>query len=544
MDDELGKIRDIYHIEAEENLDDLEHILLQLEQRPVADAELLFGMLRAAHTLKGNSATIGYDGIAEVAHALEDCVERLQEGSLAVSAELVTGLLQVVDGLRRQVREAQARKREPRRGRRLLDLLAEVLREAPAAAEPAGKPGEREDAAGTPGSAGPAGFTAGGLRVGVEKLNRLLDLTGEIAIAQGRVAALLADTVKTDSSLAGALWQLGQLQDELQEQVMRARMVPLGPIFRQHIRTVRDLALRHGKQAQLIIEGQDVEVDTSIAEQIRDPLVHMVRNAVDHGLEPPAERAAAGKDPAGRITLRAFHEAGNVVLEVADDGRGLDRERIVARAVERGLVSAGASLAEQDVLHLIFEPGFSTAAAVTELSGRGVGMDVVRRHVHALRGVIAVRSEPGRGTTVTIRLPLTVAIISGFAVGVGEESYVIPMESVEECVALPAEHEASPEPTGLLNLRGDPLPYVRLGNLFSLDGAATVRRSVVVLRHDTQRMGLVVDELLGETQAVVKQLRGSLHSVPVVSGSTILGSGRVAFILNVPALVERAVAGR
>jgi two-component system chemotaxis sensor kinase CheA len=270
----------------------------------------------------------------------------------------------------------------------------------------------------------------------------------------------------------------------------------------------------------------------------------MLRNSVDHGLESPAERTALGKDPTGRIAIRAFHEAGSVLLELSDDGRGLDRARIVTRAVERGLVAAGASLTDQEAFQLIFEPGFSTAEAVTELSGRGVGMDVVRRHVRALRGSIAIRSERGKGTTFTVRLPLTVAIISGFTVGVGDESYVIPMESVEECMDLPAAERASSEESGLLNLRGAPLSYVRLRDLFSLEGKTVARPSVVVLRHDTRRLGLVVDALLGETQAVVKPLNGNLASVPGVAGSTILGSGRVAFILNVPALIEQAVAGK
>jgi two-component system, chemotaxis family, sensor kinase CheA len=540
MASEFEEIRGVYHIEAEENLDDLEHILLQLETRPVADEELLFGMLRAAHTLKGNSATIGYESIAEVAHALEDCIESLRNGTLVVSAGLVTRLLQVVDGLRSQVRAAATQGSDAPRGRRLLDLLSEIrlaMSHTEKQAEADEPQGGRSEAAGA------AVVSAGsGLRVKVERLNRLLDLAGEIAIAQGRLNVLLSAAVKTDPALAGALWQLGQLQGELQEQVMQARMVPLGPIFRQHIRTVRDLAVKHGKRAQRVIQGQDVEVDTSIAEQIRDPLVHMLRNAVDHGLESPQERKSRDKDPSGRIALRAFHDAGSVVLELSDDGRGLDRERILARAADRGLIPAGASLTDQEAFQLIFEPGFSTAEAVTELSGRGVGMDVVRRHVRALRGTIAIRSEWGQGTTMTVRLPLTVAIISGFTVGVGDESYVIPMEAVEECVNLPEANRGSSARSGLLNLRGEPLPYIRLRDLFSLEGEMAVRPSVVVLRHDTHRLGLVVDALLGETQAVVKPLSGKLPSVPGVAGSTILGSGRVAFILNVPALLERAVA--
>ncbi len=537
MESEFEQIRHLYHIEAEENFDDLERILLRLETEPVADEGLLFAMLRAAHTLKGNSATIGYDDIAAVAHSLEDCIESLRDRTLAMSAELVTKLLTVVDGLRSQVRAAATQKGDAPRSRRLIDQLGEILRVAPGNLEHVA--GERRAAPAEAASETVGASGSGGLRVGVEKLNRLLDLTGEMAIAQGRINVLLDAAAKADSSLASALWQLGQLQSELQEQVMQARMVPLGPIFKQHIRIVRDLALRHGKRAVLVIEGKGVEVDTTIAEHIRNPLVHMLRNAVDHGLESPEERTAAGKDPVGRITIRAFHDVGRIVLELSDDGRGLDRERIVARAVERGLLVEDAVLTDQEVHELIFKPGFSTANAVTELSGRGVGMDVVRRHVRALRGSIAIRSEPGQGTTITVRLPLTIAIISGFTVGVGDESYVIPMEAVEECMEFPAATTASLGGAGLLSVRGSPLPYVHLRDLFSLEGAPHARPSVVVLRHDTQSLGLVVDALYGETQAVVKPLRGS-HALAGVAGTTILGSGRVAFILDVPALVQLA----
>jgi two-component system chemotaxis sensor kinase CheA len=537
------EIRELFHVEARENLDCMEHILLELESQPASRETRLVEMLRAAHTLKGNSAMMGYTGIAEATHRLEDGIQRLKEGTLAISPGRVSAVLAVV-AARRGQRLITARDATARPGSQpILALLTRALAPAP------GEPGDARDASGAGVAAGavdsrPAESAPGVLRVGVAKLNRLLDLTGEIVIAQGRVDSLLAPAARTDATLAMALWQLHQLQGELQGQVIQARMVPLAPVFRQHVRTVRDLGARLGKEVTLAIEDHEAEVDTSIAEKIRDPLVHMLRNAVDHGLEPAPERRAAGKPACGCITLRAFHEAGAVVIELADDGRGLDGPRILARAVERGLVDAQTSLTEQEVFQLIFEPGFSTAHAVTEVSGRGVGMDVVRRHVHELRGTIAIRSQRGHGTVITIRLPLTVAIIPGFTVGVGDERYVVPMEAVEECIELPGSECGRVERCGLLSLRGAPLPVVGLRELFSLGGEPSERPSVVVLRQGHHHLGLIVDELVGETQAVVKPLTAGLRNVPGVSGSTILGCGRVALLLDVPALAELAMAAR
>jgi two-component system chemotaxis sensor kinase CheA len=328
---------------------------------------------------------------------------------------------------------------------------------------------------------------------------------------------------------------------ELQELVMKARMVPVGPTFRQYVRTVRDMAAATGKSVRLLIQGEDVEVDTRVIEHLRDPLTHMIRNAVDHGIEPAHVRQARGKDPCGRVTLRAYHEAGSIVIQVADDGAGLDRERIVERAKSQGIVSEPEKLTDAEVYQFVFEPGFSTAETVTDLSGRGVGMDVVRRNVEALRGSIAIDSHPSEGSTITIRLPLTLAIIEGFGVGVGNETYVIPLEAVLECLELPAEEKPQGNGRGVINLRGKALPYLRLRNLFALDGETPHRENVVVVQHGSGQAGIAVDVLYGASQTVIKPLGELFQGLPGIAGSTILGNGRVALILDVPGLLRDAL---
>ena len=317
---------------------------------------------------------------------------------------------------------------------------------------------------------------------------------------------------------------------------MRARMVPAGPFFRRYTRTIRDLAAAHGKNARLVIVGGDVEIDTSAVEMLRDPLAHMIRNAIDHGIEPSSQRVAAGKPAVGCVTLEARHEAGSIIMRVSDDGAGLDADAIAARAAALGLDAS--RLTESEMWRLIFEPGFSTAAAVTDLSGRGIGMDVVRRAVDALRGTIGIATRAGQGTTFAIRLPLTLAMIDGFAVSVGEESYVVPVECVVECVELPAA-ERGDDPTGVLLLRDEIVPFVRLRRLFALGGETPARENVLVVQHDGAKAGLAVDALHGAGQAVIKPLGRYFDQVPGIAGSSILGNGRVALVLDVPELLRQ-----
>jgi two-component system, chemotaxis family, sensor kinase CheA len=376
------------------------------------------------------------------------------------------------------------------------------------------------------------------LRVSLETLDRILDLTGEIAVDRERLREALESG--TERAAAAEIHRdTDRLHADLQELVMKARMEPIGPTFRRFARTVRDLAASLGKAARLTLEGEDVEVDAKVIEHVRDPLTHLVRNALSHGIETPAERSARGKDRCGSIRLRAFRETGGILIEVEDDGAGLSSKRIAERARALGLVQDTEH--DQEALHrLIFEPGFSTAAGVTEVSGRGVGLDVVQRNVEALRGSVAVLSREGRGTTFTIRLPLSLAIVPGFAVRAAGETYILPLEAVSECLELPREGLTGREGSGVLSLRGEPLPFRRLRQQFRLAAEAPAREYVVVVQHGERRVGLVVDALLGESQAVLKPLGRLFHGLPGIAGSAILGSGRVALVLDPNALFREA----
>jgi two-component system chemotaxis sensor kinase CheA len=375
------------------------------------------------------------------------------------------------------------------------------------------------------------------LRVDVEKLDRLLDLAGELTIARGRMAQMLEAKGEVSlEELRDAHSFSDALHYELQGTILQVRMVPIGPLFHQYNRTVRDMAKSLGKMAQLRIEGEDIEVDTSVVEYLKDPLLHMIRNALDHGIESPAKRKKSGKSQTGTVTVRAARAGGNIVIEVMDDGAGLDKQKICEVAQKKALVAEPQKLSDSEIYQLIFEPGFTTASHVSDMSGRGVGMDVVRRNIQALRGSVHAASQPGVGTTVRVRLPLTLAIIEGFGVGVGDETYVIPVDQVIECVELPKEDHETARKDGVLQLRNEPLPFIYLQDHFGLTGERGTRQSVVVVQHETSRAGLAVNELYGATQTVIKPLPPVFKDVPGVSGSAILGNGRVALILDVPAL--------
>jgi two-component system chemotaxis sensor kinase CheA len=517
--------------ESGELLTEMEQTLVSMDEHP--DEERLRSIFRGAHTVKGAAAAMGYSGMTDVAHVLEDVLETLVERRLPVTDEQVTLLLAAVDRLRELLAAVLAGQERPaEEDAALVERLracAEALRQQEA---PRGVYAARVEEHAPEDHAGRRART---LRVDVEKLDRIAILTGELAIARTRLARVLA-TGTAEEALEVHL-EADRLHEELQEEVMRVRMVPVGPLFRQHLRTVRDLTRMERKWARLVLEGEEVEVDTALVEGLREPLLHLVRNAVDHGLETPEERKAAGKEPCGTLVLRAFHEPGSLVVELSDDGRGLRHDRLREKA--RGLGLEPERMTVEELEELIFLPGLSTAEAVTEVSGRGVGMDVVRRSVEALRGLVTLRSQEGQGTTVTLRVPLTLATIQGFSVGVGEETYVLPLEAVRECLELPAERTGQPG-GGVLNLRGRALPYLRLREMLGVPGPAAGRESVVVLGHGGSRAGLVVDALFGEGQCVLKPLGRLFRHLPGVSGSTILGSGRVGLVLDVPTLLRTA----
>jgi two-component system, chemotaxis family, sensor kinase CheA len=377
------------------------------------------------------------------------------------------------------------------------------------------------------------------VRVRADKLDELITLVGELVIASAGTA--LAARRAADSDTIEAAATMGQMVEEVRDRALKLRMVPIGETFTRFTRLARDLGGELGKEVELVLTGTETELDKSMVEKIADPLLHLVRNAIDHGIEAAGLRRERGKPAAGRLHLNAYHDSGSIVIEVSDDGGGLDRERILARAIERGMIAQGHTPGDEEIHRLIMQSGFSTAKAVSNISGRGVGMDVVRRNIESLRGTLSIDSVEGQGTTFTLRLPLTLAIIEGFLVGVDKSSYVVPLEMVVECLELSAEERARISESGYINLRGEVLPLLRLREVFEAQGGAGKRENIVVVNYAGQRAGFVVDALLGEFQTVIKPLGRLFERLAGISGSTILGNGEVALILDAPALVQRAV---
>ena len=380
------------------------------------------------------------------------------------------------------------------------------------------------------------------IRVDADKLDQLINLVGELVIAGSgtHAVALRAHLPEVGESAAALL----RLVEQVRDSALGLRMVSIGPTFQRFQRVVRDVSRELGKQIELAISGGETELDKSVVERIGDPLMHLVRNAMDHGIEAQDVRLARGKSARAEVSLNAYHDSGSIVIEVKDDGGGLNLEKIRARALERGLLAPGANPTAQELRQMIFEPGFSTADAISNLSGRGVGMDVVRRNIESLRGTIEIDSEAGRGTVVRIRLPLTLAIIDGFMVGLGEARYVLPLDVVVECLELSAEDGQAVTEQGFINVRGEVLPVLRLREVFQLEGGPGRRENIVVVRFGGVKAGLAVDELLGELQTVIKPLGKLFSYLQGISGSTILGSGEVALILDVPGLIKRVEIAR
>jgi len=385
------------------------------------------------------------------------------------------------------------------------------------------------------------------IRVSVEKIDRIVNLVGELVIAQAMMQQAVGGSAKqTDEHLTHSLSTLDRNTRDLQQAVMSIRMMPMEFVFSRFPRVVYDVSTRLDKKVHLRTQGQETELDKELIELLIDPLTHVVRNAIDHGIESPAERVAAGKPEVGTLLMRATHRGGSVIIEVSDDGRGLDRERILAKARELSM-PADDSMTDQQVWGLIFEEGFSTAKEVTNLSGRGVGMDVVRRNITSLGGGVSVASAKGEGTTITIQLPLTLAVLEGMIVGVGEEQYIVPLEFVAEAI-MPGANEIKTivNQASLVAVRGEHLPIINLSEVVQLPSAPMKRdqQLCLVVEIDNRRAALLVDQLIGQQQLVVKSLDANLHSVPGVAGATILGDGRVALILDVNAITRTTSANR
>ncbi len=491
-----------------------------------ADIERVFDFVRddcLLHILPPDSKQ------SEYIQLIKDLPEdTMRLGEILVKAGALTEE-ELADGLRLQVlsskgEEDEAEKTAPPLGEILVDrkLVQKDIVEAAAAKQTQVSEKKAQDAK--------------LIRVQAEKLDVLIDLVGELVIA-GASGALMAQK-SGQSNLVEGYSLISRLVEEIRNSALQLRMVQVGETFNRFHRVVRDTSRELNKEIELVISGGETELDKSVVEKIGDPLMHLVRNAMDHGLETAEARLAKGKSARGQVKFNAYHDSGSIVIEVADDGNGLNRDKILNKAIERGLVSATQSLTDAEIYKLVFEPGFSTAEAVTNLSGRGVGMDVVKRNIESLRGTVDVESQPNIGSTFRIRLPLTLAIIDGFMVGVGKASYIIPLDFVVECMELD-----SSDTTGrdYLNLRGEVLPFLRLREMFEVREDTTSRRqNIVVIQYAGQKAGLVVDHLMGEFQTVIKPLGQLFRKVQGISGSTILGSGEVALILDVQALVRIA----
>ncbi len=373
------------------------------------------------------------------------------------------------------------------------------------------------------------------VRVPAERLDELMDRVGELVIAQSRLSQIAA--ASPDLNLRAVSEDIERLSSELRDTMMVLRMVPVGTLFGRFRRLVHDLARDTGKVIELTTDGEATEVDKTVIERLADPLVHLVRNAADHGLETPEQRRAAGKPEAGQVKLAARQSGGEVIISISDDGRGVNRARVRERAESQGLISPGAQLSDPELLQLIFQPGFSTAQTVTNLSGRGVGMDVVKRTIDALRGSIDLSSRPGEGSEVSLRIPLTLAIIDGLLVRVGTGRYVIPLSAVEECLELSVEKDLRSRGRSFISLRDSLVPFLRLRELFRTGTEPDRYQKVVVVSTGSERVGLVVDQIIGDHQTVIKAMSKLHEEVATFSGATILGDGSVALILDIPHLV-------
>ena len=548
--------------EGAEGLARADEILIAVEQGAAGDDDV-HALFRVFHTIKGVAGFLELGDVVALAHATEALLNRVREGERALAGDTFQAVFEATGLLQRRLealREAVDARADLAPDVELPALVArvEALIVAPAPAAPlvtglAGEPGAAPAAwEPEPVSEPDAGARRLGaglretVRVDVERVDTMVEMIGELMIVQAMVVHSPEIAALGSVRLRNSVGQLTKLSRDLQEVAMRMRMVPVRGVFHKVARLTRELSRRSGKRVVLQVEGADAEVDRSMVERLEDPLVHLVRNAVDHGIESAAERRAAGKPEVATLRLSARHEGGTVALELTDDGRGLDRDRILERARERGLVPAGAELADRDVHELVFLPGFSTAREVTEISGRGVGLDVVKRAVEATRGRVSVSSEPGRGTTFRMVLPLTLAVIDGMLVSCGAERYVLPSLSVIE--SLRGVDVVRSTPAGraeVATVRGETMPLLRLHRVLAVPGDALAWDDghVVVIEGAGCRVAIAVDEVLSQQQLVIKALGNGLERNDLLSGAAILSDGRVGLILDADRLSRLATTG-
>jgi two-component system chemotaxis sensor kinase CheA len=519
--------------EAGEHLATIETQVLVLERNPMA-SDPLNAVFRSFHTIKGLAGFLDLGDIRAISHEVETLLDRARNKDLSMTPSIIDVVLESADYLKHAIAWVQAglhgKAGDPPAFDALLERVRAVL-EGKAVISQTTK-SETAKQMEKPRDEGEATFS---LRVDAGKLDYMMDMVGELVIAQSLITHNPGIGALENGPLQRNLQQLSRITAEVQRVAMSMRMTPVTQLFSRMTRLVRDLSRKNGKQVDLQLSGEDTELDKTIIEHLSDPLMHMVRNSLDHGLEGAEERIAAGKPAQGTLKLAASHQAGNILIEISDDGRGLNTEKILKKARERGLVNEGQNLSDNEIFFLIFEPGFSTADVVTDVSGRGVGMDVVRRQITELRGRIDIQSAKGRGTTFLLRLPLTLAIIDGLIVGVGEERYILPINSVREMLRPTPEMIFTMEGRAeMAMVRGELLPIVRLDRRFAIEGARQnpCEALFVVAEAQGRRFCLLVDELLGKQEVVIKSLGDTFRQVSGISGGAILGDGRVGLILD------------
>ena len=593
-----------FYAEAVDHLQQIEAALLVLDQRP-DDPEALNSIFRSFHTIKGNAGFLGLVPMHTLAHEVESLLDLARNRELLLTPAIITEILRSRDALQlltQQIAAALERGQLPDsivpvnhliRAVKLLAKKGAVPNaSSPAEATPASPIPGLEETAPTPATSAPVapapsatetpavaelpqvtsrtppssppvavaavvqaanaieaqavGKPAVGaqtVRVNTEKLDSLMDVVGELVIVQSQLIESARTLAAEGSPIQRNVAQLSRITKDLQHTAMSLRMIPIKPTFQKMERLARDLAHNFGKKVSFHVSGEDTELDRTMVEEIADPLVHMVRNALDHGLELPADRIAAGKPEQGAVHLRAYHQGSNIVIELQDDGRGIDPERIFQKAVEKGVVAPNAQLSREETLGLIFAPGFSTAERVTAVSGRGVGMDVVKRNIERLRGKIEISSEVGRGSTFKIKLPLTMAIIDGLVVRVGTDKFILPSTSVQMALRPPPEAITTVHGTGeVLELRGRILPLHRLHRRFGIPADATQPWDgiVVIVEHSGRVSALLVDEMVSKQEVVIKSLGAFMQGLPGVAGGAILGDGNIALILDPASLLQAA----
>jgi two-component system, chemotaxis family, sensor kinase CheA len=568
--------------DSSEVLEEAEQALLALES---ADGEertsLLALAFRQIHSFKGNCGFMQLADLERLSHKMETILGLMRDGSISPGDKNINVLLKSLDLLKGAMSKVSAgESAEIMSCNAMIQFMDEYVIGAQAAPAPAAQseakpqpaaaqekekdvfedkldafsPSPASEATESSGKAEGAGIPAdkaskvvsgskGSIRVDVEKLDMLINLVGELIIAEAMVLRHDALLTIEDETLDRGIHQLKRVSSDLQDVAMSVRMIPLSATFRRMIRLVHDTGRKSGKHVELSLVGEDTEVDKNVIEQIGDPLVHIIRNSVDHGIEPSPDRIAAGKPEAGLVVLEARHEGGEVWISIRDDGRGLNRDKILAKAMERGLISKGdESLRDEEIYEFIFHPGFSTADKVTDLSGRGVGMDVVKKNIEALNGKVRVKSTAGKGTEIILQIPLTMAIIEGMLVRVGDGKYTLPLLAIRECLPHPSRESITVMPDGSENIlvRGDLIPILRLYDVFRKQGAEqdVTKGILVIVQSESEPVALLVDELIGQQETVIKGLSSYLGAARGLSGCTVLGNGEVSLIIDVNGLVR------